>query len=70
MTNLNTEQYVVEVKLHSRWTEAYSRFLSDNDVPALISMTCDRTTFRMSAEDEIKIRELWNPQDYAQYVWN
>jgi hypothetical protein len=61
---------MVVVTLHSRFTEAYSRFLDDNKVPALISMCGDETTFTMSADNEMRIRGLWNVKDYAEYIWN
>ena len=61
---------MVKVTLHSKFTEAYSQFLSDNQVSALIEMCADRTTFTMSAEDEMRIRGLWNAKDYSQYIWN
>lgn len=61
---------MVIVTLHSKFTEAYSRFLSDHNVSALIEMCGDRTTFTMTAENEMRIRGLWNAQNYSQYIWN
>ena len=61
---------MVIVTVHSRFTEAYSRFLTDNKVSALVQMCSaeDETTFTMSAEDEMRIRGLWNVKDYSQYI--
>ena len=63
---------MVIVTVHSRFTEAYSRFLSDHNVSALIQMCSDEdeTTFTMSEEDEMRLRGLWDVKAYSQYIWN
>lgn len=61
---------MTQVTLAMKWTEAYTKFLNDNNVYALVSMDSkdETTTFTIKAEDELRLRGKWNPSLYAEYV--
>ena len=63
-----TNSDMVVVTMAPQWERAFTKFLTDNGVNAVVSMQGDKVEYTIKLEDEMRIRGLWNPADYRRYV--